>query len=199
MKISGVLQKRILFLFFSLFSISLFAQEISSDQNALEEKESQNPANVEEEKITKISFWESGIKFNIDTANIRLGELPKIARAIYFSTGYSNFFSNDFIYRWNLGAGYCTYAGYVGFFTACVSAGTRIFDWKNIEINALFSVDFQTYCYKVPFWAFGPDLYITIPLTDTLGFYLDLGPRYNFSFKSLLLTTSMGLTIRSRI
>ncbi len=78
MKISGVFKKRILFLFFVLFSLPLFGQEISSGKD------------IPEEKITKNSFWESGVKFNIDTANLRLDELPKIARAIYFSTGPPN-------------------------------------------------------------------------------------------------------------
>ncbi len=181
-------------------TFSLYAQEteVPSEKSSQEKKDEVQDEESQDEVLSpkKENFWEPGIKINLDSANLRLGEDPALAHGYYLTLGYSQFFPNDFILRWNIGFGYSTYAGYPGFLTATVSTGAHILEWKNIQLNALFSIDFQTYCYKIPFWGFGPDLYAQYPINDRFLIFADLGIRYDFSFKSFWLATSAGLSIR---
>lgn len=149
-------------------------------------------------KLKPVINWETGFKGCIDTANIKLEEDPFFAFGTYACAGQTHLYKNNTLFRWNAGLGFSTYAGYLGFVNAAASYGYTFFPTKNpdFSLSVLGTIDFQTYCFKTPFFSLGCDLYAKRYLYDNLGFYADLGLFFDYSFVSFMPKIEFGVSFR---
>lgn len=150
--------------------------------------------NAEETDV--VFYWDVGGKLVLDTANLRLGEEPCVAYGLYGTFGGTYVFDDTWVVKTNFCLGFSTYAGFLGFASLGVNGGRLVYTDGDFLLSVLASLDFQTYCYRIPFWAMGVQVDARHFFSESVGLYADFGLYYDFSFVSFMTKFELGATFR---